>query len=271
MVYSKRQQIPGAEEVWDRVVTYAVDCLQNDRPVFTVDRRIENRITDVKEGSIGRSSKSPRATTNTSRITRGNVASLWAEIQDGRKGSDYPYFTKALVLAALPGVVEDFDGRLVIRNDPAVIETKRRRVASFGFSHGNGGGEGEVHRKLKEFIYHDPDNALASLDAGPFQQVAMEYVFPTGDRVDVVLIDGSGCLLLVEVKPILHGDDLTPFAQAAKYRILWSILREVPISEIRCLVVAPDISLSPWKAMKEKYQIECASVDFSSGVQGRRP
>ena len=67
----------------------------------------------------------------------------------------------------------------------------------------------------------------------------MEYVFPTGDRVDVVLIDGAGNVLLVEVKPFLSAADLAPFAQAAKYRVLWSILRERPASEIRCLVAAP--------------------------------
>ena len=57
---------------------------------------------------------------------------------------------------------------------------------------------------------------------------------------------------------------LTPFAQAAKYRILWSILRVRPASEVRCLVVAPDIGGSPWKKMKEEHAIECAAVRCGS-------
>jgi hypothetical protein len=88
----------------------------------------------------------------------------------------------------------------------------------------------------------------------------MEYVFPTGDRVDVVLIDGLGNVLLVEVKPFLFASDLAPFAQAAKYRVLWSILRERPASEIRCLVAAPDINASPWKKMKDRHAVECVSI-----------
>jgi hypothetical protein len=93
----------------------------------------------------------------------------------------------------------------------------------------------------------------------------MEYVFPTGDRVDVVLIDGSGNVLLVEVKPFLAAGDFAPFAQAAKYRVLWNILRERPASEIRCLVAAPDINASPWKKMKDDHAIECIAIPLAGG------
>jgi hypothetical protein len=106
-----------------------------------------------------------------------------------------------------------------------------------------------------------------SLKSGPYQRVAMEYVFPTGDRVDVVLIDGSGNVLLVEVKPFLPAGDLAPFAQAAKYRVLWSILRERPILEIRCLVAAPDINTSPCKKMKDNYAVECIAIPLAGASQ----
>jgi hypothetical protein len=118
--------LPEAEEVWQRVATYVRDCLQNDRPVFTVTRSIENRITDVTEGSMGR--VSAQGTTNASRVTRAMVQSLWSELRGGEGGSSYLYFTKALVLAALPGIAEDMDGELILRNDPVVLETKRRRT-----------------------------------------------------------------------------------------------------------------------------------------------
>jgi hypothetical protein len=251
--------LPEAEEVWQRVVAYARDCLKNGRPVFTVSRRVENRITDVRDRSIGRSSA--QGTSNSSRVTKAMVESLWSELRGGDGGSSYLYFTKALVLVALPGIVEDMDGELVLRDDPTVLENKQRRKAvARDDGEGFAGGEGETHRKLKEFVYSEPDVALASLKSGPYQRVAMEYVFPTGDRVDVVLIDGSGNVVLVEVKPFLSPGDRAPFAQAAKYRVLWNILRERPASEIRCVVAAPDIGTSPWKKMKDKHAVECVAV-----------
>jgi hypothetical protein len=220
----------------------------------------------VKDRSIGR--VSAQGTTNASRVTRAMVESLWSELQGGQGGSSYLYFIKALVLAALPGIVEDMDGELVLRDDPRVLETKRRRmIMAHQEGEGAAGGEGETHRKLKEFIYSKPDVALASLKSDPYQRVAIEYVFPTGDRVDVVLIDGSGNMLLVEVKPFLPAGDLAPFAQAAKYRVLWSILRERPTSEIRCLVAAPDINASPWKKMKDKHAVECIAIPLAGASQ----
>jgi hypothetical protein len=100
--------LPETKEVWQRVAAYMRDCLQNDRPVFTVTRSVENRIADVREASIGR--VSAQGTTNASRVTRAMVESLWSELQGGQGGSSYLYFTKALVLAALPGILEDMDG-----------------------------------------------------------------------------------------------------------------------------------------------------------------
>jgi RecB family endonuclease NucS len=192
------------------------------------------------------------------------VERLWSELRGAEVGSSYLYFTKALVLAALPGIVEDMDGELVLRDDPAVLDTKRHRKAmARDDGEGSTGGEGETHRQLKEFIYREPDVALASLKSGSYQRVAMEYVFPIGDRVDVVLIDGSGNVLLVEVKPLLSAGDLAPFAQAAKYRVLWSILRERRTSEIRCLVAAPDINASPWKKMKDRHAVECVAIQLA--------
>jgi len=159
---------------------------------------VENRITDVKDGSIGRISAQGRSESNPSRINKAMVKSLWSELRGETDRGSYKYFTKALVLAALPGIVEDMDGKLVLRDDPEVRKTKLRRMAlACDDGEGFAGGEGERHRKLKEFIYSAPDVALESLRSGPYQRVAMEYVLETGDRIDVVLIDGSGNILLV--------------------------------------------------------------------------
>src|SRR5271169_4687915 len=121
-------KVPGSDEVWRRVVAYAKDCLRNDQPVFTVARRIRNRIKDVKQRSIGRFSA--QGTSNSSRVTRAMVENLWSEIRGEGGGPSYLYFTKALVLAALPGIVEDMDGKLVLRHAPSVLESKQRRMAA---------------------------------------------------------------------------------------------------------------------------------------------
>jgi hypothetical protein len=234
-------RLPEAEEVWQRVAAYARDCILNDRPVFTVTRSVENRITDVKDRSIGRVSS--QGTTNASRVTRAMVESLWSELQGGQGEASYLYFTKALVLAALPEILEDMDGELVLRDDPAVLETKRRRMMmARDEGEGAAGGEGETHRRLKEFIYSDPDMALAPLRSGPYQKVAMEYVFPPCRR------SRSVC-------------------SSSKIPGLWSILRERPISEIRCLVAAPDINASPWKKMKDNYAVECIAIHLAGASQ----
>jgi hypothetical protein len=75
-------RLPEAEEVWQRVAAYARDCLLNDRPVFTVTRSVENRITDVKDKSIGRASA--QGMTNASRVTRAMVESVWSSFKEGR-------------------------------------------------------------------------------------------------------------------------------------------------------------------------------------------
>jgi hypothetical protein len=111
--------VPDTDEVWRRVATYARDCLKKNRPVFTVTRRVKNRITDVRDGSIGR--RLTQGTSNSSRVTRKMVGgNLLSKIQGGNAGSGYlsTLRTKALVLAALPGLVEDMDDNLVLQNDP---------------------------------------------------------------------------------------------------------------------------------------------------------
>jgi hypothetical protein len=267
-VRRKTANLPTSDEVWERVASFATECVKKKRPVYTVTRKVKNEITDVKEKSIGRISE--RGISNVSRVTKAMVEYLWAEILGEGTGGQYLYFTKPLLLAAIPEVVEDMDGEIVLRSDPQVIETKaRRKTLAATDGRGWGGGEGEMHKAIKEFVFSDPDVALASLRTGPYQRVAMEYVFPTGDRVDVVLLDGSGNVLLVEVKPFVDGDDLSPFAQAAKYRVLWSILRDRPVEEIRCLVAAPGITGPACKRMFDSHRIE--SVDIKIPTTAQRP
>ncbi len=76
------------------------------------------------------------------------------------------------------------------------------------------GGEGEPHRRLKEFIANNPDR----LKLGPGEG-RVEHSFVTGDRVDVVvdLANGESCVVEIEVE---GPSTMTGAHQALKYRAL---------------------------------------------------
>jgi hypothetical protein len=101
-----------APKVWQRVVKFANARLADGRPVFTTEKGVRNFITDVKPGSIGR--RSDDGITNSSRVTRGEVVKLWAELTGG-PSANVLYFTRALVVAALPDLVEEADGNLRVK------------------------------------------------------------------------------------------------------------------------------------------------------------
>jgi hypothetical protein len=254
-------------EVWERVRSFAEEAARKRWPIYTLQRKVKNVITEVKPASIGRQSDEGR--THTSRVTKSKVLAVWdALLKDG--GVATPpgvlFFTPALMLRALPDVIEYVgDGKIALRDDPKIEERDRETImkARRGEGRGEGGGgEGEIHRALKRFIYEQADSALLSLGPGPYTKVRMEHVFPTGDRVDVVLLDGDGNVVLVEVKPELLHDDLSPWAQASKYRALWSVLEERPVREIRCVVAAPRLPASLAERMLEKYHIESVAVEL---------
>jgi len=78
--------------------------------------------------------------------------------------------------------------------------------------------------------------------------------------VDVVLLDRDGNVLLVEVKPELFEDDVAPWAQAAKYRALWSVVEDRPVREIRCVVAAPNVPAGVSGRMLKRHNIEAVRV-----------
>jgi hypothetical protein len=78
---------------------------------------------------------------------------------------------------------------------------------------------------------------------------------------------------LIEVKPELASDekyeqsvgedrehDRAPYAQAAKYRSQWQILRGMATRHLRCVVAAPQIPIKLAAAMKNNHQIESVAV-----------
>ncbi|MDE2790531.1 MAG: hypothetical protein OXI81_08935 [Paracoccaceae bacterium] len=76
------------------------------------------------------------------------------------------------------------------------------------------GGEGEPHRRLKEFIANNPDR----LKLGPGKG-RVEQNFVTGDRVDVIvdLANGESCVVEIEVE---GQSTMIGAHQALKYRAL---------------------------------------------------
>ncbi len=87
------------------------------------------------------------------------------------------------------------------------------------------GGEGEEHKKLKEYILSHPD-ALG------YKNVVLskaEHELPSGDKLDVYFEFSDGTHVAVEVKPSTSPDsDLTRgIFQCVKYRAVMEALRQV--------------------------------------------
>jgi hypothetical protein len=250
--------------VWQRVRNFAAEAAKRRLKIYTLQRKVPNVITDVKEGSVGRESAEGR--TNASRVTRGMVARTWDAMrkgQDPREVRDVLYFTPALMLRTLPDLLEYVgDGRIALRGDPGIAKRNQQRIQrAQQEDRGWAGGEGQLHHAIKTFIDQEPDKALAALGPGPYTRVGAEHVLPTGDRIDVVLLDRDGNVVLVEVKPLVMPDDLAPWAQAAKYRTLWSILEDRPLPEIRCVVAAPEIPDRWAEAILKKHGIESVAIN----------
>ena len=252
------------DEAWGRVLTFATKAADDGRRIFTLQERVANTITDVRPESIGR--RSDAGTSNSSRIGKTGVLRLWKELARRQGPVSTPkgvyYFTVALMVAAMPDIVQDVgDGKISLSDDPEVAARDRRRTESAKTRAGGcGGGEGPIHRAIKEFIFRQPDVALSSIGGAPFTARKLEWVFATGDRVDVVLTDCCGKVVLVEVKPDEVDDARAPFAQAAKYRVLWNILEERAAVEIRCVVAATRISDALAKSMWRDHDVESVVV-----------
>ncbi|MCA9678702.1 MAG: hypothetical protein KC464_26980 [Myxococcales bacterium] len=259
----------SAEDVWLRVQAFAANARRTKRPIFTLQTKVKNFITDVKAGSIGRRSAAGRS--NTSRVGRAAVATVWSELLNGGPVATPPgvlYFAPALMLDALPDAIEYVgNGEIALRQDARVRERNLRRQRSAGGTAGGGqrggGGEGPVHAAIKQYIERNPDEALGALGPVPFTCKSTEFVFATGDRVDVLLIDGEGRIVLVEVKPLVDETELAPFAQAAKYRTLWHVLEGRDLSEIRCVVAAPRIPPRMGRKMRTAYNVEHVEISVA--------
>lgn len=250
------------ETVWNAVRRFAEGARRARRRVPTLTHEIPNRIVSVTDASIRR--WSPAGKSNGSYVTKAAV--MRAARQIARAGGARPsglYFTRALLVHALNGRIRHMDGKMWFAGDRAVAEDKQRQRANARralFGAGRAGGESPLHRNLKAFILEKPNVALAGLSGGPFVGHDVEYIFPTGDEVDVYLTDRRAKPVLVEVKPNTTARNTAPWGQAAKYRTLWAFFKGVSERDVRVVVAAPRISSAIRRRMLQGHRISSIEV-----------
>jgi hypothetical protein len=129
-------------------------------------------------------------------------------------------------------------------------------VSSLPGKRGGPGGEGAEHRLLKERVAADPAGILG--EAG-LRHIKTEFPFQTGDRADIILEDGIGRFIGVEVEVTVDLDDLSGVLQAIKYPRMYALVAGRPYAEGRSFLVAHSISAEV-KALCRKYDVECFEV-----------
>jgi hypothetical protein len=107
-----------------------------------------------------------------------------------------------------------------------------------GSTKGGGGGEGPVHRTLKERIAADPETVLQEKG---LRHVKTEMPFPTGDRIDVVLEDGLGRPVAVEVEVDCDHNELCGPLQCMKYRGILAYWLGRDPREVRMVLAAHSV------------------------------
>lgn len=100
-------------DVWERVRAVAQKHLTSAKPIHTLKRRVPNIITSVDADKIERRSAEGRS--NQTPVRRSHVRDAWEALAGGTPKGDYPVFTHALLLAALPDRLVLRDGALVLR------------------------------------------------------------------------------------------------------------------------------------------------------------
>ena len=111
---------------------------------------------------------------------------------------------------------------------------------SGGGGHGGsgGGGEGEKHENLKRGLANNPSRFGEGLEL-----VKIEYIFGSGDRVDILLKDSSGKPVTVEVETGFSSGAgrYVGVWQAVKYQHLAAMERGLGCEQVRSILAAPEI------------------------------
>jgi hypothetical protein len=115
---------------------------------------------------------------------------------------------------------------------------QKRRLEQITYPGHGQGGEGRIHKELKEAIAANPAELLG--EEG-LSLARLEYSFPTGDRIDVLLLDQYGRYVAVEVEPACDESEICGPLQCMKYRAMLSYFVGAPIQEIRAILASPEI------------------------------
>jgi len=136
-------------------------------------------------------------------------------------------------------------------------DRKRIENNNRGGQFGGQGGEGEVHRDLKERIAAEPSNVL---EEDGLHLIKIEFPFVcTGDRIDVLLRDKDRKFVAVEVEVECDPYHLAGALQCMKYRAMLAYYFERPLAEVRRILVAHNIAPKV-KARCDAFEIETIMV-----------
>ena len=101
---------------------------------------------------------------------------------------------------------------------PSTIDTKASETAIRSGKFYGAGGEGEAHKKLKEYIFNHPE----ALSITGIKECNMEHILLSGDRLDVYFLLNDGSKIAVEVKPSTSpdADVMRGLYQCVKYKTI---------------------------------------------------
>jgi hypothetical protein len=101
---------------------------------------------------------------------------------------------------------------------PSKIDTAASEAAIRSGKFYGTGGEGEGHKKLKEYIFNHPE----TLGIKNVKERDMEHILLSGDRLDVYLVLNDGSKIAVEIKPSTSpdADVLRGLFQCVKYKTI---------------------------------------------------
>jgi hypothetical protein len=248
------------DDVWAEIQSGARMLQENDAPLYTLKNNVANRIVAVEENGIFRLSDQSQSG-ESSRVHRSDVERIWEDLvlHGSAETPNVLYFAFALLCRLVPGIGwEGRPFRIFFTDRDQAMRTFRdgRERELMARRPGRGTGEGEVHIALKRALAHDPLGLLGE----KLTLVEMEYTFASGDRLDLLFRDEAGHFVCVEVEPDAFPDDPVPFLQAAKYRLLTAMTFDVPVGEVRTLVVARTIDRQMYERLGAPYEIQARAV-----------
>lgn len=116
--------------------------------------------------------------------------------------------------------------------------------------------ESREHKLVKLLVKLFADEVIGQ----HLEPIAEEYVFPTGDKADLIMKDATGRLVAVEAEvDIVEEDDITGLLQAVKYKHMLEVERRFPWSRCRAMLVG--FSVHPKiKEWASSYNVEVFEI-----------